>query len=140
MSKIWKHGKKIKRKRNGLKVKTTCNSCNQPANLYECESIDELKIYGFVKIFDFSRVVMQCDKCEAVSKAGDHVEVKEAFEKRKQEEKDKEERQKELEQEKLRQEQEKKEQELRIQYEKEKAIQAKEIDKELEELKRQQEE
>lgn len=136
MSKIWKHGKVIKRKRGGLRVKTNCAKCSKETTLFECESIDELKIYGFVKIFDFSRIVMQCDNCGAILKANENPDVKDAFQMRRKKEEEKAKEEEARAQRKLETEREKEQKKLMAEMEKKKAIEAKEIDKELEELKR----
>ena len=125
-----KHSKKVIRKRGGIKVKTTCDECGKNSNFHECESKDELKLYGVVKIFDYSKTVMQCENCSATIKALDNPDLAKAFQEREEQIIA---REKEQEEEKKR-----KEEELRRkEFEKKQAQEAREIDDELEQLKSQ---
>lgn len=132
-----KHSKSVKRKRGGIKVKTTCAECQKEATYHECESTDAIKLYGVVKLFDYSKVVMQCDKCSATIKANDNPDTKRAFEERDQEIKDKEDQEKEKERKQLEEQRQKEEKLRQKEIEKAQAKQAKEIDDELEQLKNQ---
>lgn len=129
---FWNEVNNVKRKANPIKVRRKCSNCNNTAFFYECEKVEEFKLYGIINLKDKRTIVMQCGECLGVYKAEDDPELIKEFEKREENKKNKELAEREKRKEERQIEAAKKQKEL----EKQKKEKQKEIDQELEQLKK----
>ena len=63
---FWSAGNQLTRVPKGRKQQFQCGRCHQLATFYECESDDSVKAFFVVELWKRSKRVMQCGECLGV--------------------------------------------------------------------------